>query len=168
MSVGKSIGKQLNYGYPGSFAIQPDQLTVTRVSVDEEIPFGTCLVYDDTVSDGVKVAKATFDMTKFAGVASRIVKQPESYVNQNKVGYLKDEAVTVFQRGIITVECIKGTPGLNKDVWWVYDGTETEGKIGFAAEEVSGKSVKLTNVKFVGDADANGCTAINLLTKQNV
>lgn len=169
MGVGKTIGKSLNYGYPGSYAIQPDQLTVTRVSCDaNEIPFGTVVIYDDTNVTAVKQPTATFTMDKFAGVAARIVKQPESYTDQNTTGYQQFDAVTVFQRGIIAVDCVYGTPKLNGDVYFIYSAGGTAAKVGFAAQDDAGHAVKLEGVKFVGDADANGITAINLLTKQNV
>ena len=166
MAVGKVIGQTLIYGYPGSFAIQPDQLTVTRVSGDDnEISFGAVVIYND--KNEVVVPTTTFTMDKFAGIAARIVKQPADYNNQNVSGYQKNEAVTVFQRGNIAVKCVKGTPKLNGDVYWVFSADDPS-QVGISAEAITDKSVKLDGVKFAGDSDENGVTTVCLLTKQNV
>lgn len=166
MAVGQSIGINLIYGYPGGYAIQPDQLTGTAANVsDKAIVFGDLCLYDDT-KDGVKAPDATFTMEKVAGVAARTVKQADNYNDQNTVGYNPNEAVTVFKRGIISIVCQDNGAKFNGKVYYRFEAEDNKPK-GFYSAAESGKTVELTGYNFSGTADERGVVAIVIKEKIN-
>lgn len=168
MGVGKTIGKQLNNGFPGGYAIQPDQLSRTYVNGSDELAFGDIVLIDDKDTNVCKAVTAgtAFTEDKVLGVAMRIVKQADSYVDQNNAKYLKNEAVSIMQRGTISVICVEGSPVNNGKVYYRHTA-EANKPVGFSATASADKTVEITNMRYMGSADANGIVAVAILTKKN-
>lgn len=174
MGVGKVIGKQLNNGFPGSFAIQPDMLIASRLNVDtSEIIFGDLCMYKSDMS-GVEHCNETNQTnieTHFAGIATRIVKQSDKWNDQSNVGYNPKESVSVFQRGMISILCVEGTPKLNGKVYYRYKTNDADAKpIGFTAQEDANtdtKTVLVSQLVFAGEADTSGIVAVSINEKHN-
>lgn len=163
--AGKVIGKSLSHGFAGNFARNPDLIAVTRPNNAEvNIIFGSALMADS--AGGVIPINEEFTADKFVGVAGSEHKSAFDYLNQNKGGeYEPKEAVTVIQRGSVSVICAVGTPTVGGNVYirTVTDGTK---KIGdFEATADTGKNVMLTNAQWGGSADANKVTELVLLTR---
>lgn len=163
---GKVIGKELNNGFAGSYARQPDMIINTRPNAGTDaIPFGSALISSGA---GVIAADSTASAVNFVGIASREVKTQLSYLEQNGAGeYAAKSPVSVFQRGRINV--------INSDrkaeiYGAVYLRTTAEGnkKVGdFEAADDSGKTIKLTNCQWGGKADANGVAELVILIASN-
>ena len=114
---GKTIGLDMNNGFAGSYARQPDMIINTHANVEASanIPFGHALMVG---SGGVKLPTASITAADFAGVASRQVQSQIVYNAQNGPGeYKPNDPVSCFQRGRINVECKVGTPALNGAVY---------------------------------------------------
>lgn len=172
MSVGTTIGQKLDYGYPGGYAIQPDALISTHVNADKtEIAFGELVVYNTDKTGVILLRTDGFTMSNFAGIATRAIKQPYSYVDQNKAAYQPEDAVSCFQRGIISVVCVDNKAKFGGDVYYRYKTNDAETKpIGFASEEDSNsdtKTVKLEGIQFNGSSDSRGVVAICIKEKIN-
>lgn len=172
MPVGHVIGKQLLHGFAGGYAIQPDMLVSAHVNnSDETILFGELLIYDDNL-EGVKPCREDPTNKKFAGIASREVKQSNVYSQQDLVGFAPKEAVNCFHRGIISICCQEGSPKFGGDVYYRYTSDNPDSKpIGFvAAEDTSAntKAVKITGLQFAGTSDANGIVAVSINEKMHV
>ena len=104
------IGAEMEHGFAGSYARQPDMIVVTRpVGEKEPLPFGMALMYD---ANGAVVLMQGSGVTadRFAGVAGREMRSALSYTDQNTGAYTTGDAGSVFQRGSINVLCQKGTP----------------------------------------------------------
>ena len=164
---GKAIGKSLNFGFAGSYARTPDCITVTRPNTSGgNILLGTVLVYDAT--GGVVPSDGSFTAAKFVGIAGRETKTMLNYLDQNgSAEYSPDEAVSVFQRGSISVICTVGTPIVGGAVYVrVVAGTGTN--IGDIEAVANGaNNVLLTNAQWGGGKDANGVCELVLLTRNN-
>ena len=164
--AGKVIGKSLNHGFAGNFARNPDLIAVTRPNNAEvNIIFGSALMADSTV--GVTPITGDFTADKFVGVAGSEHKSAFDYINQNKGGeYQPKEAVTVIQRGSVSVICSQGEPVIGGDVYVRKVADESGKNIGdFEAVADGEKSVKLTNAQWGGSADVNGVAELVLLTR---
>lgn len=162
---GKVIGKSLNHGFAGNFARQPDLIAVTRPNnAETNIVFGSPVMADG--NGGVIPVTADFTAAKFVGIAGSETKSAFDYLDQNKGGeYAPKEAVTVVQRGSISVICAVGAPAVGGDVYvrTVADGTKQIGDLEATAD--SGKNVKLTNAQWGGGADVNKVAELVLLTR---
>ena len=166
---GKVIGLEMNHGFAGSYARQPDMIINTRANVESSasIPFGHAVV---KYSNGVKLPGTGSSAADFVGVASREVKSNLSYLNQNGAGeYAPNEPVSVFQRGRINVECKVGSPSLYGNVYIaistangnvVGDFTATEGTL-------NTDTIKLTNCQWGGSKDANNIVELVILDAVN-
>jgi hypothetical protein len=167
MAGGVTIGKSLNYGFAGSYARTPDVITVTRPNTSgANIRLGTVLVYD--AAGGVIPADGTFTADKFVGIASRETKTILEYLDQNSgMEFPPLDAVSVFQRGSISMICKVGTPVVGGDVFVrvVADVGKDIGDLEAVADSVN--SVKLTNAQWGGGKDANGVSELVLLTRNN-
>ena len=77
---GKTIGLEMNNGFAGSYARQPDMIINTRANTEASaaIPFGHAVVVD-TSNGGVKLPGASSTAGVFAGVAARQVQSNTSY-----------------------------------------------------------------------------------------
>jgi hypothetical protein len=167
MAGGKTIGKSLNYGFVGSFARTPDCITVTRPNTSgANIRLGTALVYDAT--GGVIPIDATFTADKFVGIAARETKTILEYLDQNSgMEFPPNDAVSVFQRGSISMACTIGTPVVGGAVY-VRTVAGVGSAIGdFEAVADGTNNVLLTNAQWGGGKDANGVSEIVLLTRNN-
>lgn len=169
--AGHVIGESLNHGWAGNFARQPDLIAVTRPNNAEvNIVFGSAVMADD--SGGVVPVSASFTADKFVGVAGSETKSAFDYLDQNKGGeYAPKEAVTVVQRGSISVICSSGTPAVGGDVY-IRTVADSGKKIGDfeAAPDIdettkAAKNVKLTNAQWGGGADVNKVAELVLLTR---
>ncbi len=165
--AGKTIGKSLNHGFAGNFARNPDLIAVTRPNnAEANIIFGSALMADS--DGGVTPINADFTADKFVGVAGSEHKSAFDYLNQNKGGeYEPKEAVTVIQRGSVSVICTQGEPVIGGDVYVRKVEDKDAGKnIGdFEAVADGDNSVKLNNAQWGGSADVNGVTELVLLTR---
>ena len=158
------IGKSMFHGYAGSYSRQPDTIIDTHPA-GGAIAFGAGVVYG---SNGVVRTAATGDTAAaFVGVAVREVKSATNYLNQNEGSYVQYDAVPVIKRGCVNVLCTNGTPALDGDVYLRITANASKPNCpvgGFEAAADSTNSVKLTNVKWKGAADANGVAEIRILT----
>ena len=157
------IGKSMFHGYAGSYSRQPDTIIDTHPA-GGAIAFGAGVVYG---SNGVVRTAATGDTaTAFVGVAVREVKSATNYLTQNEGSYVQYDAVPVIKRGCVNVLCTNGTPALDGDVYLRITANASKPNSpvgGFEAAADSTNSVKLTNVKWKGAADANGVAEIRIL-----
>ena len=162
---GKTIGLNMNYGFAGSYARQPDMVITTKPNKDTNaIPFGTVLMQ---ATGGVKAADATLTAGTFVGIAARQIQSAAVYNLQNGAGqYEPNEPVSCFQVGRINVKVADGTPALYGDVYVrvVASGTKAVGDIECAADSTN--TVKLTNCQFGGPKDANGVAELVIFTGQ--
>ena len=165
------IGAEMDHGFAGSYARQPDMIVVTRpVGEKGSLPFGMALMYD---AKGAIVLMQGSDITadKFVGVAGREMRSALSFLDQNSGAYTTGDAASVFQRGSINVLCQKGTPKRGGDVYVriVKNVSHPNAAVGgFEAESDSTNAVKLTGCQWGGAADANGVAELVILTRQNV
>ena len=167
MAGGKTIGKSLNYGFAGTFARTPDCIAVTRPNTSgANIRLGTALMYDAT--GGVIPVDGSFAANRFVGIASRETKTILEYLDQNAgMEYPPNDAVSVFQRGSITIACMAGTPVVGAPVYVrVVEGAGSN--IGdFEAVADGANNVLLANAQWGGGKDANGVSELVLLTRNN-
>ena len=165
------IGAEMDHGFAGSYARQPDMIVVTRpVGAKEPLPFGVALMYD---ANGAVVLMEGTGITadKFVGVAGREMRSALSYIDQNTGAYTTGDAGSVFQRGSINVLCQKGTAKRGGAVYVriVKNSSYPNAVVGgFEAEEDSTNTVQLTGCQWGGAADANGVAELVILTRQNV
>ena len=175
---GKTIGKSLNYGFAGSFARTPDMIITTRPNTSGvNIPLGTALVYDTAggtgtggtgTTGGVKPSDSNFTSDKFVGIAGRETKSMLNYLDQNGgAAYAPNEAVSVFQRGSISVICKVGNPTIGGAVYvrTVEDTGKAIGDLEAIADGMA--NVQLTNAQWGSGKDANGVCELVLLTRNN-
>ena len=169
------IGKEMNHGYAGSYARQPDMIVNTRpagalAGTNTQIPFGTPVEYD---ANGNVVPMGTGSTAaKFVGVVAREIKTSLNYLTQAAGGYAKGEPVPVFQRGAISVKCNVGTPKMGGDVYVRVTAnaavpTGVVGSFEAVADATAANTVKLTNCQWAGPADANGIAELRILTMNN-
>jgi hypothetical protein len=162
--VNQVIGTRLTNGYAGSFSRQPDTVIDTQPAAGA-IAFGLGLVYGS--NGAVQVPEDSNTAADFVGVALREVKSATDYLNQNVGSYVANDAVPVLKRGCVNVLCQNGTPTFDGDVYLRVKANASYPNAvvgGFEAVADSTNSVKLTNVKFHGTADANGIVEIRILT----
>lgn len=161
------LTKSMTNGFAGSYARQPEMIVSTRkVGGASAIEFGAPLKYDGTA---VVLMGASSAATDFVGFAGREFKTSLNYLDQ-KGEYAVGEDASVFQLGCINVKCQKGTPALNGDVYVRITAnasypTAVVGGLEAAADSTN--TVKLTNVKWNGAADANGVAEVRILNMIN-
>ena len=166
---GKTIGLDMNNGFAGSYARQPDMIINTHANVESSanIPFGHALM---AASGGVKLPTASITAADFAGVASRQVQSQIVYNAQNGAGeYKPNDPVSCFQRGRINVECKVGTPALNGPVY-IAISTANSNVIGdFTATvgTLNTDTILLPNCKWGGAKDANNIVELVILKADN-
>ena len=161
------IGKTLTNGYAGSFSRQPDTVIDTQpmAAGQSAVPFGAGLVYGS--SGAVQIPASTNVAADFVGIALRETKSATNYLNQNVGSYNANDAVPVLKRGCANVLCQNGTPTFDGDVYLRVAANASLPNCvvgGFEATSDSTNSVKLTNVKWHGVADANGIAEVRILT----
>lgn len=157
------IGKTLQHGYAGSYSRQPDTIIDTHPAAGA-IAFGAGVVYG--TGGAVRTAATGDTAAAFVGVAVREVKSALNYLNQNAGSYAQYDAVPVIKRGCVNVICQNGTPAVDGDVYLRITANVSKPNCpvgGFEAAADSTNSVKLTNVKWKGAADANGVAEIRIL-----
>ena len=165
---GQVIGTSLNYGYPGTFSRQNVLLAAARPA-GGTIPFGSPVKYDSNgkfvVMDGTDTA------AKFAGIASREVKQALDYSAQEHGEYAANDIATVIQQGAVSVVCNVGTPTVNGSVYLrVKANSAVTGGVvgGLEAASDTTNTVELTNVRWNMDGkDENGVSEIRILYPVN-
>jgi len=176
---GKVIGTQMNLGYPGTYARNPDCIIVNRIvsstpSGSDGPNFGDpCVLRSDgtvsSVADFI-AGSESFTAALFEGVAVREVKTDQTYPpvsNTNK--YSPGQPCDVITRGNVSVLCRVGAPTAGGAV---YVRTELNSSFpagvvgGFEAAADSGKTVEVTNCKWAtGLKDANSVTELAILTR---
>ena len=157
------IGKTMTNGFAGAYSRQPDQIIDTRFA-GASIPFGYAVKY----ATGKVVPFGSGDAaTAFVGVATREVKSELVY-GSNAGSYATGEAVPVMKRGRVNVKCNVGTPALNGDVYIRIAANGANTIVGgFEATADSTYTIKLTNAKFAGAADANGIVELEIFSAIN-
>ena len=157
------IDKELTHGYAGEYARQPIMLASTRkVGGSDALKFGVPVKYS---SGAVVLMGASSAAADFVGFIGKEFKSSLNYLTQAGE-YAVGEDATVFQQGAINVYCQRGTPALNGDVYVriTANGSYPTCVVGgIEASSDSTNSVKLTNVKFSGPADANGIAEVRIL-----
>ena len=95
-----------------------------------------------------------------------------NYLDQSAGAYNPGEVVSVFKRGRINVLCQNGSPAFGGDVYVrvkLNKSSYPNAVVGgFEAAADSSNSVKLTNAKWRGPADANGVAELSILNMINV
>ena len=167
---GQVIGKTMPFGFAGSYSRQPDMVVDAHpLSGSADVIFGQALVYG-TNGEVVPVSDTT-TAEQFVGVAAREIKGATNYLDQGTGAYHPGEMVSVFKRGRINVLCQNGAPAFGGDVYVRVKANESYPNAavgGFEAVADSTNSVKLTNAKWRGSADANGVAELSILTMINV
>lgn len=164
--MGNTIGLVMDHGYAGAYSRQPDQIIDTRFAGSGGVAFGQPVKYSSGAVVGFGAGDAA---TAFVGVAAREVKSSLNYLT-GTAGYAENEPVPVFKRGRINVKCNVGTPALNGDVYVriAANALIPDGVVGgFEASSDSTNSVKLTNAKWAGPADANGIAELEIMNAIN-
>ena len=132
--------------------------------------FGQAVVYG-TSGTVTPVGEST-TAADFVGVAAREVKTATNYLDQSAGAYNPGEVVSVFKRGRINVLCQNGSPAFGGDVYVrvkLNKSSYPNAVVGgFEAAADSSNSVKLTNAKWRGPADANGVAELSILNMINV
>lgn len=165
---GVTIGASLNNGFAGTYAQQPDMIIDTHpiVAGGDEVRFGQAVI--DAGSGDVKKADATATAANFVGIAAREVKTVLSYTDPNAGGsYVANEAAAIFKRGVIAAICNVGTPAKNGTVYLrvAANSAIPAGVVGgLEASADGGNTVALTNCRWASAKDANGVTALRILT----
>ena len=163
---GKTIGLNLNHGFAGSYARQPDMIINTRPNKDTtDIVFGRAVV---KAVGGVANATASVTAADFVGVAAFQVETQLNYLDQNAGGtYVPDAPVSVFQRGRINVLCKLGNPEVYAPVYIATAADATSGtEIGdFQADATNG--VLLPNCQWGGTKDGNNVAELVILSAVN-
>lgn len=160
---GKTIGLNMNNGFAGSYARQPNMVINTKPNIGATaIPFGAPVMQG---SNGVQFPTASLTAANFVGIASRQIQSADSYLNQNGAGeYKQNDAVPVFQQGRINVKVADGTPAMYGDVY-VRTVAATGKAIGdFECTADTGNNVKLDNCQWGGPKDANGVAELVIFT----
>ena len=150
--MGNTIGLVMDHGYAGAYSRQPDQIIDTRFAGSGGVAFGQAVKYSSGAVVGFGAGDAA---TAFVGVAAREVKSSLNYLTK---------------RGRINVKCNVGTPALNGDVYVriAANALIPDGVVGgFEASSDSTNSVKLTNAKWAGPADANGIAELEIMNAIN-
>ena len=81
---GKTIGLNMNHGFAGSYARQPNMVINTKPNVGSaDIPFGAVCMQDTA---GVKLSNASLTAANFVGIAARQIQTADSYTLQNEAG----------------------------------------------------------------------------------
>lgn len=163
----QNIGTAMPHGFAGSYARQPDMIINSRPAADT-IVFGTPLKYDE--NGNVTAMGADDDGSAFVGVAAREVRSALTYLEQDAGAYSPNDAVAVFMRGAVNVQCQKGTPKLGGAVYVRVAENESypgAGTGGFEAEADGSNTVLLTACRWGGPADANGIAELRILTMTN-
>ena len=158
---GTVIGKELNFGFPGTIARNGDEVSRTRPVAEgtDDIYFGDPVIQnDDGTIQKFGVGNTAAD---FCGIAIRKTKQATEYFdNQNWGSYKPQEPCAVLQRGMITVLCEDGTPEVGGTVYVVAaDGA-------FSANAAG--NVALTNAKFSTGKDARNVCEVTIIERQGV
>lgn len=166
---GKTIGLNLNNGFAGSYARQPDMIINTHPNVESSanIPFGHALMVG---TGGVQLPTASLTSATFAGVASRQVQSQLNYASQNDAGaYKPNDPVSCFQRGRINVLCNTGTPALNGNVYVAIKASTGVAIGDFTATEgtLNTDTILLSNCKWGGAKDANNVVELVILKADN-
>lgn len=165
------IGKEMNHGFAGCYARQPDMIVNTRpAGGTENIVYGTPLKYNAT---GEVVPMGTGDTAAlFVGIAGFEIKTALTYLEQSAGQYAPGEAVPTFQRGAINVICQKGTPKLGGKVYLRVAANEAApsavvGGLEAEPDSTAANTVELTNCQWAGTADPNGVAELRILTMNN-
>ena len=164
---GKVIGTSLNHGYPGTIAMQPDQIVgVGSVKDGEEILFGAPVTQDE----GGVIANFSASDTDIAGIAIRQVKSAFDYLDQNGIGrYRAKENISILERGAVTVVCSYGTPKVGSKVY-IRTESGTGGTVigALEATEETGKNVAIPGVVWGGAKDANNVALLIIKERKGV
>lgn len=168
---GQVIGKTMPFGFAGSYSRQPDMVVDSHpLAGDAAVAFGQAVVYG-TSGTVILVGEST-TAADFVGVAAREVKTATNYLDQSAGAYNPGEVVSVFKRGRINVLCQNGSPAFGGDVYVrvkLNKSSYPNAVVGgFEAAADSSNSVKLTNAKWRGPADANGVAELSILSMINV
>lgn len=165
MAFVQKIGKTMTNGYAGSYSRQPDTIIDTHpLGGNAAIAFGAAVVLGS--NGAVAPVAGTSTAADFVGVALRETKSATDYLNQNVGTYNPGDAVPVLKRGCANVFVQKGTAAYDGDVYLRVAANASYPNAvvgGFEAAADSTNTIKLTNVKFKGAADANGIAEIRIL-----
>ncbi len=163
---GTVVGKQLNFGYPGTISRSVDAIVINRLSKGE-ITFGEPVVLnaDNSIS---KFGESNV-ADDFVGVAVREVKQATEYAT-GKASYLDKERTDALVRGSVCVKINAGTAtaGGKLHIRIKENSAIPDGVIGgFEAEADGLNTVELKGVRFTcGKIDSNKVAEITILERR--
>ena len=157
------IGKTFTNGFAGMFARQPDQVIDTRIADASGVAFGLPVKYD--ASGNITTFGSGDAATAFLGIVCSEVKTTAAGSNG---AYAPGEPTAVMKRGRVNVKCNVGTPALNGDVYVRIAANGAKDQVGgIEAAADSTYTIKLTNAKFGGTADANGIVELEIFSAIN-
>lgn len=167
---GTAIGKNLNYGYPGTVSRSADAIIENRFvksSDTNPIPFGAPVILNSDNTYSAFLATGT--AATFAGIAVREAKTNTTYVTNASGTYQPGEPCDVLERGSATIQVNVGTPTANGTVYVriATNAAIPNGVIGgFEATADGTNTVALTNVKFkTGLIDTNNVAEVTILSR---
>lgn len=166
---GKTIGLNMNNGFAGSYARQPDMIINTQPNKESSasIEFGHALM---KATGGVQLPTASMTAADFVGVAARQVETQTNYLNPNAGGsYEPNAPVSVFQRGRINVCCPTGNPALYGNVYIAIKASTGVNIGDFTATEgtLNTDTIKLSNAQWGGSKDANNIVELVIFNAVN-
>lgn len=160
--MGKVLSAFTN-GFPGTVSRAVDDIVASFVSKEStaNIAFGAPVMMK---SDGSGVLNFTCTISTSAetmlpvlGIAVRTVKTPETYGGNDPV-YAPGEITDVLTRGSIIVKVNSGTPKAGGKVYWTTSG--------FTATYTQHAVAEITNMRWKGEKDTNGCAEAVLIERQ--
>lgn len=169
---GTVIGVNMNQGYPGSYARNPDDVVASRRVTTAGFAPGAPVVLNADNTYSAFLAAGTF--ATFAGFACREVKNiTANFAAQTTdPAYAVGDIADVLERGNIIVTVTRGTPTAGGAVYVrtvlgnVPDAGAVVGGIEAAVPADGGTSIQLTNCAFVtGTLSANGSCEVCVMTR---
>ena len=168
---GTVIGVNMNQGYPGSYARNPDDVVASRRVTTAGFAPGAPVVLNADNTYSAFLAAGTF--ATFAGFATREVKTNTTFpALLTEAAYAVGDVADVLERGNIIVTVTRGTPTAGGAVYVrtvlgvVPDAGAVVGGIEAAAPADGGTSIQLTNCAFVtGTLSANGSCEVCVMTR---
>lgn len=173
---GITIGTELNNGFIGNYARQPDMIIGSAPNTSgADIEVGTVLVWD-SVNNGVKPFAASNTAADIVGVACKEVKSNYVFTAQSLTDglvYKAREAVPYFQRGSINVLCANGTAAKEGAVNIAITTSAFSGAVvgqlfaGSGTGTLNTDYLAIPNCKWGGAKDVNGTCELVILTRAN-
>lgn len=168
-----TIGRTMDHGFAGMYGRQPDHIAITRPNGGSTpIVFGRAVMQSPADANAVQAIDSTLTVDNFVGVAKWQVKGQDVFAPATPEDgwfYKPQEAVPVMQRGSINVWCKAGTPvnGGGVHVRMVENAAGTSFPGDFEAAAVTGETLLIPNLQWVGPADSRGVAEVAILSRSH-